>query len=84
MKTYDLKHPIKSATGAEIKSVTLREPLFRDFMRATEQATGEARQLAAFISILGELSPDDVGALKIADVVELGKIIKEFLPAESL
>lgn len=83
MKKYDLKHPFKSTTGADVKVVEIRRPKVRDVRNAARKAGGNAEEQGiVMLGDLCQLSPDDTDLLDLEDFVAIEKIIEGFLPGE--
>ena len=77
MTKITLKKPIE-VDGAQVKTLTMREPFVEDQLIAQDAAKGESRQEVALFANLCEVTPEDIGKLTLADYVKLREIYDGF------
>lgn len=74
---FGLSSSIKSS-GAELESLSLREPTVADLEIAEKQDSGLDRMLR-MLSLLADASPDDLRALGTRDYARLQDLVGSFL-----
>lgn len=72
-----LLRPVE-ADGAELKAITLREPTGGDIELACRHAS-EATRMVHLVAMTGDVSPDQVRALKGVDFMRLSRLVGDFL-----
>jgi len=78
-RTVELDFPIKSKTGEEIKSVTMRRPKVKDMITAEKIGSDESERTVKLIVMLTGLAPDDVNEMYFSDFNKLKAIYEGFL-----
>jgi len=77
MTTIHLKYPITS-NGIEIKSVTLRRITVGD-LEVVSPESSELGKSLKLVSMLGELSPEDVRKIDASDFNKFNEAVSDFL-----
>ena len=75
---FPLETPLKTASGEEIKALTLQEPRQRDLELSDEELSGHAK-VRRLLAGLSERDPDDLRELSLIDYRNLGELVNAFL-----
>ncbi|MEJ1412792.1 MAG: phage tail assembly protein [Candidatus Sedimenticola sp. (ex Thyasira tokunagai)] len=79
MKTeFKLDHPIKGDGGREITTISVRRPRVKDIETMEEEPTNLKRSIR-LLSLVAELSGDEVRALDGADFNRISEAVADFL-----
>lgn len=78
MTEFTLKHPIQGDNGREIKTLTVRRPRVKDIEIMEEEST-QLKKSIRLLSLLGEVSPEEVRRLDAADFNHISDEVVGFL-----
>lgn len=76
---FELRRPVAANGGADVKTVTLREPTVADVERADAAGTGGHGKMIRLLADLAELAPDDIRKLSAADYRDMSDTVSCFL-----